>query len=406
MICHLGFLWSPFISVTKAQAVSQLSPFQQKMSCRYQGHNLRLKGLDQQQVSVCMAGKWWRLFLPPRKCKGKTRELEKHNLVHSKVGCFAEVWFFICSFSAAPSPSGQPVPGLWHPAVLPEGRGSLRAPIFALCLLDACVVLMPHQEWCQKGKGGKICSTCSYRLESDCTFEEQFEKWLVFPTVYLDGNLLTICFALLWVDFFFQAISFCYYRMWFSLMSAFSPHVPFILPLSPLLWVWRAHRQHQLWGTTSPGGQCDPRHRPGNLVQTPGLLSGLLLARAGSPGMELHRGTCCLWYPQLLLQNPRALCRQPGGCNDHVEYEIQSFYLKKNCWKYHYTGLLILSATSPLGHFILHLFTIKRLVAIREENQNIEPGKLFYIYICTYPSIAFSPIEISTWMVYDLSAVL
>lgn len=102
----------------------------------------------------------------------------------------------------------------------------------------------------------------------------------------------------------------------------------------------------------------------------------------------------------------RALCRQPGGCNDHVEYEIQSFYLKKKCWKYHYTGLLILSATSPLGHFILHLFTIKRLVAIREENQNIEPGKLFYIYICTYPSIAFSPIEISTWMVYDLSAGL
>lgn len=132
--------------------------------------------------------------------------------------------------------------------------------------------------------------------------------------MYLDDNLLTIYFALLGVHFIFQAISFCYYRMWFSLLHAFSPRVPFILPLCPVA-VSLEHPQAApaLGDIISLWAQCDPRHRPGNLVQATGLLNELLLARAGSSGMELHRGTCCLRYPQLLLQNPWPLCRQPAA---------------------------------------------------------------------------------------------
>lgn len=404
MICHLGFLWSPFISVTKVQAVSQLSPFHQKVSCRYQGHNLRLKGLDQQQVSVCMAGKWCCLFLPPRKCKGKTRELEKHNLVHSNVGCFAEVWFFICSFSAAPSPSGQPVPGLWHPAVLPEGQGSLTAPIFALCLLDACVVLTPHQEWCQKGKGDEICRACSYRLESDCTFEEQFEKWLVFPTMYLDGNFLTICSIVSW--FLFPSYFLLLLQDVVLLDECFQPPRPFHpspVPVAVSLegpQAAPALGDNISWWAVWPTPQTrEPRADSWASQWAVIGMCRLSWHGAAQGHVLLVVSSASAAKPTGFLQAARWLQCPCGVWNPILLSE-------KKCWKYHYTGLLILSATSPLGHFILHLFTIKRLVAIREENQNIEPGKLFYIYICTYPSIAFSPIEISTWMVYDLSAGL
>lgn len=146
------------------------------------------------------------------------------------------------------------------------------------------------------------------------------------------------------VHFIFQAIS-CCYSMWLYLLLSFSSSFPATVP--PLLCAQSACRcrmnDKRGQGRTGGGSQARECHAgcwaswwDASALCRCGKLCGVLL-------LTVH-----------LLQSP-GLSAAPLPAVTALRVKSSPFLLKMSC-KYHHTGLVIPSATSPLGHCtLLHL---------------------------------------------------